>query len=266
MLSCVLFLAARFSAPSEPPAEAAVRKLLLKVGTSTLEQVMRSQRLEWYNKGLDAGDAKVVAHVIAISPELRELAMGSNSVGDEGAAAIAEALKVNCCGRHVLSLLSLNANAIGDEGAVALGDALRENAVLTNISLAGNAIGDRGAAAIAAGLKASSDTRERMTRLTELDLYHNRIGDEGAVAIAEALGGNKVLTLLDVRHNAIGAAGGMAMAKALKVNVQLAELHIAANKIGRAGEEELKEVTRGRKCNVYTSTPRGARIMQADWA
>jgi Ran GTPase-activating protein 1 len=50
---------------------------------------------------------------------MTELELGVNEIGDEGAKAIAEALKVNA----VLTTLSLWNNSIGDEGATAIAQA-----------------------------------------------------------------------------------------------------------------------------------------------
>ena len=49
--------------------------------------------------------------------------MENNAIGDEGAAALAEALKVNTA----LTWLDLKDNEIGDEGAAALAEALKVN-------------------------------------------------------------------------------------------------------------------------------------------
>ncbi len=50
----------------------------------------------------------------------------SSGIGDDGAKAIAEALKVNA----VVTKLWLNNNKIGDDGAKAIAEALKVNAVL----------------------------------------------------------------------------------------------------------------------------------------
>ena len=67
--------------------------------------------------------------------------MGGNGIGDDGAKAIAEALKVN----PVLTTLSIWGNKIGAEGAKAIAEALKVNAVLTSLDLMANSIGDDGA-------------------------------------------------------------------------------------------------------------------------
>jgi hypothetical protein len=78
------------SIKSAPPTEAAVNKLLSKVG-GTLEQALNSQELKWSSKRLDADDAHVVAYVVALSTVLQKLVLGANFIGDAGASSIAEA-------------------------------------------------------------------------------------------------------------------------------------------------------------------------------
>ena len=78
------------SIKNAPPTEAAVNKLLSKVG-GTLEQALNSQELRWSSKRLDADDAHVVAYVVALSTVLQKLVLGANFIGDAGASSIAEA-------------------------------------------------------------------------------------------------------------------------------------------------------------------------------
>jgi Ran GTPase-activating protein (RanGAP) involved in mRNA processing and transport len=134
---------------AEAPTEAQKAAFFAKVGGS-LEQVRSATRLDWSRKGLTAGDCKVVAHLIATKlPVLSTLILWKNNIGDEGAKAIAEALKVNT----VLTVLYLGENNIGDDGAKAIAEALKVNAVKTTVLLGDNNIGDEGAIAIAEVLK-----------------------------------------------------------------------------------------------------------------
>ena len=66
--------------------------------------------------------------------------MAYNSIGDNGAKAIAAALKVNA----VVTILDLGHNSIGDEGAIAIEEALKVTAVLTKLWLGSNNMGDAG--------------------------------------------------------------------------------------------------------------------------
>ena len=56
-----------------------------------------------------------------VNAVLTELQLGGNTIGDEGAIAIAEALKVNA----VLTKLNLEYNSMGDAGEKAVRDAVR---------------------------------------------------------------------------------------------------------------------------------------------
>ena len=71
------------------------------------------------------------------------------NTSDEGAKALAEALKVNTA----LQVLYLNHNKISDEGAKALAEALKVNTALQKLGLCGNKISDEGAKALAEALK-----------------------------------------------------------------------------------------------------------------
>ena len=54
---------------------------------------------------------------------LNTLVLGANSIGDEGAKAIADALNYKY--KSVLNTLDLRNNGIGDSGAIAIADALK---------------------------------------------------------------------------------------------------------------------------------------------
>jgi len=96
-----------------------------------------------------------------------------HQIGDAGAAALAEALKVN----KSLTTLDFSQNSIGDAGAAAIAEALNMNKSLTTLYISRNSIGDAGAAAIAEALKVNKS-------LTTLNVSYNRIGDAGKAALA----------------------------------------------------------------------------------
>jgi hypothetical protein len=106
---------------------------------------------------------------------LQKLELCSTGIGDSGAAAIAESLKVNS-GLQELVL----GNQVEDSGAAAIAEALKVNSSLQKLHLCENQIGDAGAASIARALM-------RNASLRQLDLRDNAIGDAGAAAIEESL-------------------------------------------------------------------------------
>ena len=74
-----------------------------------------------------------------------------NNIGDDGAKAIAEALKVN----PVLTSLDLRKNSICVDGAKAIAEALKVNPVLTELNLKYNStkMGDAGGKAVQDAVK-----------------------------------------------------------------------------------------------------------------
>ena len=111
------------------------------------------------------------------APEIANLTfldLSSNSLGDEGAAALAASPYL---AQH--TSLGLSENSIGDEGAAALA-ASPHLAQLTRLNLCENSIGDEGALALAAS--------PHLAQLTNLYLWDNSIGDEGAALLRERYG------------------------------------------------------------------------------
>jgi len=158
------------------------------------------------------------------------LDLGGRGLGDEGAAAIAVALK----GHEAIKWVQLVSNSIGEKGAAALAEALKANKVLTSLNLWWNSIGDEGAEALAEALESNK-------YLTGLSIGNNSIGDYGAEALARALKVNRVLTSLDVQWNSIGDEGAGAMAEALKSNRMLSSLDLSVCSIGERGSATLVE-------------------------
>ncbi|KOO35677.1 hypothetical protein Ctob_013874 [Chrysochromulina tobinii] len=209
-----------------------------KVGAS-LKQVRSATELKWSHKGLTDGDCKVIALLIATKfmPALSNLELYGNSIGYEGAKAIADALQ---SGTAVVTKLELGGNKIGDEGAKAIAEALKVNAVVTTLDLRSNSIGDEGAKAIAEALKVNAV-------VTTLDLGYNYIKVEGAKAIAEALKVNRVLTTLWLNGNKIGDEGTKAIADALQTGTAvLTRLYLWDNNLGDAGKTAVQDAVKGR--------------------
>ncbi len=80
----------------------------------------------------------------------------------------------------------LSSNDIGDNGAARLAGALRVNTTLTKLDLAENGIGNLGTARLADALKSN-------TILKELNLSTNDIDKDGFPSLVDALGHNATL-------------------------------------------------------------------------
>ena len=83
-------------------------------------------------------DQEIIQRLRDNDPSLTRLHLSNNQIGDEGARALADALRTNTS----LTELYLQANQIGKEGTLDLAEALRTNTSLTGLSLEYNQIGD----------------------------------------------------------------------------------------------------------------------------
>ena len=151
--------------------------------------------------------------------------LSHNRIGDDGARAIAHALR----GCEVLSVLDLSGNGIQDAGTEALSEALRSCCKLQRLSLASNCMGPSGALAVAGVLK------QVYKSLDTLDVSYNRLGDVGAVCLAGGLKHCSCLKQLHLNSNFVGDDGAMALARCLQTCNQLTTLNLSDNEIGDSG-------------------------------
>jgi Ran GTPase-activating protein (RanGAP) involved in mRNA processing and transport len=93
-------------------------------------------RLDLGNKDLDNSAALIIANMIKMNSNIREIYLNSNNITWKGGLAIIEALEVN----QSLSILNLDDNKLGDAGAVALSKMISTNKTLTKVFLARNNI------------------------------------------------------------------------------------------------------------------------------
>jgi hypothetical protein len=159
-----------------------------------------------------------------LSPlKLTSLGLGDNSIGVEGARALASS-------PHLSGLTSLNLrwSNLGDEGVKALAESPHLSG-LTSLDLWGNRIGVEGARALA--------DSPHLRGLTSLDLKWNSIGDEGARALASSPHLSQ-LTSLDLGDNAIGDEGAQALASSPHLS-GLTSLDLWGNRIGAEGARSL---------------------------
>jgi hypothetical protein len=85
---------------------------------------------DFWGQSLQPADAILIASDLQFMEVLTSVVLRFNSIGDDGANAIAVALKANA----VLTTLHLDNNSIGAEGAKAIAEALKVNAVVTTLA------------------------------------------------------------------------------------------------------------------------------------
>lgn len=199
-------------------------------------------------------------------------------VGTQGVSALATLVsKPNC----LLRELYLDYCGVGDEGAIAIADALRARCNLCTLSLGGNNISSTGAAALGSALGVRDLTgykrgakAKRWNNLSVLRLGNNKIGDPGAVALCRGLQGMtpdpvllealadslpassenafgqaaSAVTEIDLSGNMLSDVSAAAMAKCLQA-VQckaLANVRLERNLIGTHGMAALANAVRSR--------------------
>lgn len=149
-------------------------------------KVLRSLRLR--HAGIGDG-AKDLAAVLPTT-QLEELEVWRSGVDASGCTAIALALD----GSSTLRVLDLRYNKVGDEGATALANALKSaTQQLTALRLQNANVGPAGAVALAEALRGPN------MKLEVLDLGNNPIGAEGGKAMEAALEVNTYLGTLNLQ-------------------------------------------------------------------
>ena len=168
------------------------------------------------------------------STTLQRLSLGNNQISDEGATALANAMK----GNTTLQILYLGSNQISDEGATALAHALQGNTALRGLYLDNNQVSDKGGTPLAHALEGN-------TTLQEFHLGSNQISDKGAITLAHALQGNTTLQRLSLGNNQISDEGATALAQVMKGNTTLQILFLSSNQISDKGATPLAHALEG---------------------
>ena len=157
---------------------------------------------------------------IRVNRALKSAGLGSNSIGDEGTAALSKALNSN----STLEELKLRSNKIGAAGAQSLADMLQFNRALNSLDLCNNNLGEASETIAQAVLQHPTMEifckipmkKMREDSLAELDLSEKGIGAHGAMVVAHLLEFSRALTSLNLRFNGIGAGGAKAIAGSLQ--------------------------------------------------
>ena len=178
---------------------------------SLLQKNRMIHTLDLDNTGLL--DDGAIAVLDALTPPvhnsvLKHLYLNSNGLGPRTAQAIKTCIAHPDC---TLKQLIVGTNRFGDEGAISIAEGLSKNSTLERLSLPSNRIGPMGAGFLAEALRAN-------TSLTSLNLgfskatgalgeLGNCVLDEGASRLADALRTNKTLRELDVVQNGLTQKG-----------------------------------------------------------
>ncbi|MFE7168550.1 ribonuclease inhibitor [Streptomyces sp. NPDC057616] len=183
-------------------------------------------RLDLCKQGLGARGAALVAKALAQGPSpVRHLLLGTDALGDDGAAAVAGT------GAGVETLY-LGCNGITAGGACRIADRLRASPqVVTGVWLKRNPLGGGGG-------RAAAELIESARSLRTLDLVQTGLDASGAMVLADALlaaaGNGRRIERLFVGGNPLGEPGAAALADVVAAGA-VDELYVSAARLGDAG-------------------------------
>ncbi|KAJ9188135.1 hypothetical protein P3X46_003525 [Hevea brasiliensis] len=181
--------------------------------------------------GSDGG--VVLAGALGKCSHLRKLDLRDNMFGVEAGLALSKSLVAFGDLTEVyLSYLNLE-----DDGAEALANALKESAPsLEVLEMAGNDITAKGASSLADCIAAKQF-------LSKLNLSENELKDEGAILIAKAIeSGHGQLSEVDLSSNSIRRAGARLLGQTVVLKPGFKLLNINGNFISDEGIDEVKDI------------------------
>jgi Ran GTPase-activating protein (RanGAP) involved in mRNA processing and transport len=192
-------------------------------------------RLDLCKQSLGVEGAVRVLRAFDGSTFVRSLLLGTDGLGDVGAAAVATLIRERRA--PALRTLYLGCNRIELAGVEALAEALADpSSPVRALWLKRNLVGPRGAAVLAKMLRAQP-------ALELLDLTNSGLGDAGVEPIVAALRDQvtqpRGLARLLIGGNGIGPCGAMRLGELLAVTPHLRELGLAVSRLGDAGARAL---------------------------
>lgn len=182
---------------------------------------------------VDSEGGIALSEALETCTNLKKLDLRDNMFGVEAGVALSKAL-VKHKGLTEVYLSYLN---LEDEGAIAIANALKESAdSLEVLDLVGNEITAKGASTLAACIAVKHN-------LAKLNLSENELKDEGAIVISKALEeGHLKLIELDMSQNYLGRVGARALAQVVVQKPEFKLLNIDGNFISDEGIDEVKEI------------------------
>ncbi|MFG2292153.1 gala protein [Streptomyces sp. NPDC048603] len=183
-------------------------------------------RVDLCKQGLGPDGAARLLSTATASAHASHLLLGTNSIGDEGASALAGALSADP--GHHLRTLYLGCNRIGPRGVAELAGALAGDSSVRALWLKRNPVSTEGARALAGLLR-------RNSALRTLDLVNTGLGAEGVRLLLDALTERDApLERLFLGGNGLGPDAAPLLAALIR-EAGVRELYLPANHLGDEG-------------------------------
>jgi Ran GTPase-activating protein (RanGAP) involved in mRNA processing and transport len=192
-------------------------------------------RLDLCKQSLGVDGAQLVLRAFDGNTCVRSLLLGTDGLGDVGAAAVATLIRERRA--PALETLYLGCNHIALAGVEALAEALGDpNSPVRALWLKRNPVGPRGAATLAEMLRANP-------AVSLLDLTNSGLTDAGVEPIVATLHGQvtqpRGLERLLIGGNGIGVHGATQLGELLAITPHLRELGLAVSRLGDDGARAL---------------------------
>lgn len=179
------------------------------------------------NKNIVAADVDGIMECVTLADGcVTQLGLSQNSLRAVGISSlVSELLQPVPCFKNICALYLSN-NSIGDDGALAVATFIDSGQLpIVKLGLNSNDITDIGVEAIASVL---DDSTGRKSILEVVGLSHNLISAKGAALISSAVSNNSSLQRLFLNYNPlIGDTGGVALAEASRGHRSLLRLGVA---------------------------------------
>eukprot|EP00756_Hemistasia_phaeocysticola_P027007 Hpha_TRINITY_DN16094_c0_g4::TRINITY_DN16094_c0_g4_i2::g.121630::m.121630 len=190
-----------------------------------LGQAGALRELDLQDNGVGSDGIRALGAAVGGGGAALSLNLSSNLVDDMCAVELCKQLQ-----RSRVSRLSLRFNSVGNEGAAALASLLAPRGPVEALDVGGNNVGLPGATLLAAAVRGG--------RVMKLNIRSNSIGDEGLRAVADAVAapGSKVEGLF-VGHNGTTVNGVTKALLTLSNALQLRRLDLQGPSLGAAGVE-----------------------------
>mmetsp|Transcript_33064 Transcript_33064/g.42501 ORF Transcript_33064/g.42501 Transcript_33064/m.42501 type:complete len:439 (-) Transcript_33064:416-1732(-) len=178
---------------------------------------------------------------------LLELNLQSNVFGDDGARALAKAMRRNT----TLTKLDLKDNLITNEGCMGLISSLKGNTSLKILNIPGNQIGDQGIVDLARSL---SDPDDESLEITTLRIGNNKFTTYGATELLKSISNKLTLSnklfFLDISKCELTHKHGKILGQALETNYFLKTLILDYNSFSDQGVRLIAKGINANKANT----------------
>nr|KAF6267981.1 ribonuclease/angiogenin inhibitor 1 [Pipistrellus kuhlii] len=217
------------------------------------------EKLQLEYSNLTADSCEALAALVRAKPELKDLGVSNNDIGEAGARMLCRGLADSTCPLESLRLESCGLTAANCADLSAI---VAAKPSLSELQLGNNKLGDAGIAALCPGLLSPGSRLKTLwlwecdftasackdlcrvlgakESLRELSVAGNAVGDEGARLLCESLRDPSCrLESLWIKSCSLTAACCQHVSAMLAQNRSLQELQMSSNNLGDAGMEEL---------------------------